>query len=197
MIKINDRNINDIFKDDDIIEKYRALISFLYGVFIQINNLEDSLETKVHFTEAVTLFLRLNSHSLFNDDELSDSLKNRYSSNKALVSYEDMALELEPIEDTGINEFAEYLSYNYTPIKKELYLYAKKLYCEKCSYDDFYVYMSNLIKKSIQALVSYEGKTILTNTILLGLYLLCKNMSITGVFKSSDISTFFDEANCN
>lgn len=197
MIKINDRNINDIFKDDDIIEKYRALISFLYGVFIQINNLEDSLETKVHFTEAVTLFLRLNSHSLFNDDELSDSLKNRYSSNKALVSYEDMALELEPIEDTGINEFAEYLSYNYTSIKKELYLYAKKLYCEKCSYDDFYVYMSNLIKKSIQALVSYEGKTILTNTILLGLYLLCKNMSITGVFKSSDISTFFDEANCN
>lgn len=197
MIKINDRNINDIFKDDDIIEKYRALISFLYGVFIQINNLEDSLETKVHFTEAVTLFLRLNSHSLFNDDELSDSLKNRYSSNKALVIYEDMALELEPIEDTGINEFAEYLSYNYTSIKKELYLYAKKLYCEKCSYDDFYVYMSNLIKKSIQALVSYEGKTILTNTILLGLYLLCKNMSITGVFKSSDISTFFDEANCN
>lgn len=193
MIKINNRNINDIFKDEDIIEQYHVLMFLLYGTFIRINNLEDSLETKVNFTEAITLFLRLNSRSLFNDDELSDSLKKRYASNKALDSYEDMALELEPIKDTGIDEFWEYLSYNYTSIKKELYLYAKKLYCEKCSYDDFYVYMSNLINKSVQALDSYEGSTNLTNTILMGLYVLCKNMSITGAFKSNGVSTFFDE----
>lgn len=85
MIKINNKNINDILKSKDSIEKYYDLSALLYGIFIRINHLENSLETKVHFAEAMTLFLRLNSHSLFNDDEISDTLLNRYRVKKQLL----------------------------------------------------------------------------------------------------------------
>lgn len=195
MIKINDKNINDILKSKDSIEKYYDLMTLLYRVFIKINLLEDSLETMVNFIEAITLFLRLNSRSLFNDDEVSDLLITRYISNKALAN-DGNALKVEVLEDEERDNIRKYISKNYHSMKKELYLYAKELYCGECCFDDFDVYMSNLIKKGIQALDSYEGNEPLTNSKLFGLYFYCKNMSITGVFRSSELSIFFDEEDC-
>lgn len=195
MININDKNINEILKEKESIEKYNALISILYAVFIKINDLEDSIETKVHFFEAITLFLRLNSRSLFNDDEISIKLKKRYEVNKLPADAKDTALKVELLEDEDEDEAntMKYALDNFISIKKELYLYAKKLYCKQCNFDDFNVYMSSLIEKSIQALDSYKGSANLTNTKLYSLYFFCEWMSITGIFKNDDSSEFFDE----
>lgn len=193
MININDKNINEILKEKESIEKYNALMSILYTVFIKINALEDSLETKVHFLEAITLFLRLNSRSLFKDDEISIKLKKRYEVKKFPADAKDTALDVVLLEDEDKDEADKYVLDNFFSIKKELYLYAKKLYFEQCNFDDFDVYISSLIEKSIQALDSYKGSANLTNAKLYNLYILCKWISITGIFKNNDSAEFFDE----
>ena len=53
MIKINDRNINDIFKNVDNIEKHSQVLSVLYAVFLKINDIEKSIESMVRFLEAL------------------------------------------------------------------------------------------------------------------------------------------------
>ena len=77
MIKINDRNINDIFKDVDNIEKHMQVLPVLYAVFLKINDIEKSIESMVRFLEALTLFLRLNSSSLLSREQIPTELPHR------------------------------------------------------------------------------------------------------------------------
>ena len=191
MIKINNKNINDILKEKDSIEKYCKLMDVLYVPFVIRNDLEDSLVTKTHFIEAMTLFLRMNSSSLFDDTKPSDKLIERYKKNMDVVQGNISRLEF--LEDDGEHE--EYIKKHFISIQKELYLYARVLYCDECRVDDFNRYLENLIVKGVQALDSYQGKNILTNSKLFALYSCCCVMSITNVLKNDTVFEFFNEDN--
>ncbi len=189
MIKINDRNINDIFKDEDIIEKYNDIMSILYASFIKINDIEKTVESMVRFMEALTLFLRLNSSSLLSREQIPMELIIRYSTDKSL-SNEGM-LGVEILADDS--SYEQYITQNAFYIKKELYYYAECIYEVERPINPFVEYMQRLISSALQALNSYKGDTLLSNEILLALYYLCEEISITGVFKNNDDANFFAE----
>ena len=92
MIKINDRNNNDIFKNVDNIEKHSQVLSVLYAVFLKINDIEKSIESMVRFLEALTLFLRLNSSSLLSREQIPTELINRYLAGKLFTNSETLKI---------------------------------------------------------------------------------------------------------
>ena len=189
MIKINDRNINDIFKDVDNIEKHIQVLSVLYAVFLKINDIEKSIESMVRFLEALTLFLRLNSSSLLSREQIPTELINRFLAGKLFTYSETLKIyELE-----GDSDYEEYFERNAFYIKKELYYYAECIYEVERPVNPFFEYMERLIYCQLQALNSYKGDTALTNEILLTLYYICEELSITNVFKYNEDSEFFSE----
>ncbi|MBQ8649410.1 MAG: hypothetical protein IJ470_05010 [Clostridia bacterium] len=189
MIKINDRNINDVFKDEDIIEKYSDVLSVLYAVFLKINDIEKSIESMVRFVEALTLFLRLNSSSLLSREQIPIELIIRYLAGKSLSNGE--ALKIYELVDDS--DYEEYFKRNVFYIKKELYYYAECIYNAEKPIDYFGEYIEHLINCQLQALNSYKGDTPLTNEILLTLYYASEELSITNVFKYNGDSKFFSE----
>lgn len=189
MIKINNRNINDIFKDEDIIEKYSDVLSVLYAVFLKINDIEKSIESMVRFVEALTLFLRLNSSSLLSREQIPIELIIRYLAGKSLSNGE--ALKIYELVDDS--DYEEYFKRNVFYIKKELYYYAECIYNAEKPIDYFGEYIEHLINCQLQALNSYKGDTPLTNEILLTLYYASEELSITNVFKYNGDSKFFSE----
>ena len=189
MIKINDRNINDVFKDEDIIEKYSDVLSVLYAVFLKINDIEKSIESMVRFVEALTLFLRLNSSSLLSREQIPIELIIRYLAGKSLSNGE--ALKIYELVDDS--DYEEYFKRNVFYIKKELYYYAECIYNAEKPIDYFGEYIEHLINCQLQALNSYKGDTPLTNEILLTLYYASEELSITNVFKYNGDSKIFSE----
>ena len=189
MIKINDRNINDIFKDVDNIEKHMQVLPVSYAVFLKINDIEKSIESMVRFSEALTLFLRLNSSSRLSREQIPTELINRYLACKLLTNSETLKIyELE-----GDSDYEEYFKRNAFYIKKELYYYAECIYNAEKPINYFGEYIEHLINCQLQALNSYKGDTALTNEILLTLYYICEELSITNVFKYNGDSEFFLE----
>ena len=189
MIKINDRNINDIFKDVDNIEKHIQVLSVLYAVFLKINDIEKSIESMVRFLEALTLFLRLNSSSLLSREQIPTELINRFLAGKLFTYSETLKIyELE-----GDSDYEEYFKRNAFYIKKELYYYSECIYNAEKPINYFGEYIEHLINCQLQALNSYKGDTPLTNEILLTLYYASEELSITNVFKYNGDSEFFLE----
>ena len=104
MIKINDRDVNEYFKDKDIAEKLVEFSGVLLSAHFLIEDMEPTLKDALHFAEALYLFSALNASNI--DEEILESeFKNCLKKINVFKSAEDDCVfsvsldnEMKPLE---------------------------------------------------------------------------------------------------
>ena len=79
MLKINEREVSEYFKDKDIAKNFKHIRTALYQAQCKLSFMKDCGETWLHFCEALYLFATLNSSA---DFENYDSSKIQYEINE-------------------------------------------------------------------------------------------------------------------
>ena len=79
MLKINEREVSEYFKDKDIAKNFKHIRTALYQAQCKLNFMKDCGDTWLHFCEALYLFATLNSSANF---ENYDSSKIQYEINE-------------------------------------------------------------------------------------------------------------------
>ena len=93
-MKINDRNVEDILKDPDIIDKFCKVVNVLYDTFIRVSKIEPSEESETHFLEALAIYIGTNSKVSVYRINWGDvgPLVDRYNSLKPFIDGEDVEI---------------------------------------------------------------------------------------------------------
>lgn len=192
MFKLNGRNVEDILKDSDNIEKFADIYNTLYHSFIAIAEMKHSVETFVHFTEALALYLSINSDfvknyssTLKDDKELIDrfNIKKSYTTGCHAID-----CDTKTVDSTALLE--KYGSC----MKTELEVFGMSLFFTSGSPFNKYV-RCILPRTMLQSLATFNGNTPYSMSLILTLYYFCEMYSLTNILSDEQRNQLFSEEN--
>ena len=172
MFTINNKNVEDILKEHDIIEKFQDLQNALYQLFYTTLRIEKNMETWLHFNEALTLYLVINSD--FRSTNVRDIMRNapiflKYETDKRFLSLGEFNYSIH--EASYIKE--EFIKEHEDVLLRELDIYGKS-FNELNSINPYNAYnYFTLDGTMLHALESFNGKVKFELSTMLTLFAFC------------------------
>lgn len=191
MIKINDKNINDILKAKDAVERFDGILGLLYLVFIDAAKIEYSAKSFVHFVEAFSIFLSLNcGREKMKEVDVSKLLE-RGMARMPVSDESTLAVSIRFDDDSAVDVLEKHTE----KILLELFSYPDPECFSETISNGYSIYLSSFILSDLKYLDYYEDKIPCTFEIIMGLYNFCKSASFTNNLKGKKARKFFSYEN--
>ena len=215
MLKINNRDVSEYFKDKDVGEKLNNLTQVLYKAHCSIFEITPNKIASVHFCEALYLFAGVNSSKESHLENLLDFNKRVDKFCKAKTLESDIKITFSPenegdwfdwVEENanelqkGLN--ALYRNYKVIPKRPEFpgcdyYIFTAQTctvrylenYKQKFPGCDYYIFTAQTC--TVGYLENYKQKFPYSNLMLAALYEFCKANSPTNKLSGQEMKSFY------
>lgn len=193
MLKINNRDVSEYFKDKDVGEKLNNLTQVLYKAHCSIFEITPNKIASVHFCEALYLFAAVNSSKESHLENLPDFYKRVDKFCKAKTLERDIKITFSP-ENEG--DWFDWVEENATELQKGLNaLYRNyKVVPKRPEFPgcDYYIFTAQTC--TVRYLENYKQKFPYSNLMLAALYEFCKANSPTNKLSGQEMKSFYKGA---
>ena len=193
MLKINNRDVSEYFKDKDVGEKLNNLTQVLYKAHCSIFEITPNKIASVHFCEALYLFAEVNSSKESHLENMLDFYKRVDKFCKAKTLERDIKITFSP-ENEGdwfdwVEENANELQKGLNTLYRNYKVIPKRPEFPGC---DYYIFTAQTC--TVGYLENYKQKFPYSNLMLAALYEFCKANSPTNKLSGQEMKSFYKGA---